>query len=238
MKSILVVVTLSTFAAHAATETKEFGLNDISKIEFKNTSGNLNITAVSKGKAIVTAEKKEFGDSCKLNIDKKGKTLVVEVQKESGFFKSDCRVNFTITVPKTAALALDSGEGKVSVTGTSGDLSFNVGSGSVDVNAEVKELEGKIGSGNIIINGATSGGNLKAGSGNIEVIYKSAPSKGELDIKSGSGNAEVTLPKKSKILTSFVAGSGRLTNELGDTPDSSFKVSMKAGSGNLHIKKQ
>lgn len=60
---------------------------------------------------------------------------------------------------------------------------------------------------------------------------------GELDIKTGSASAEIVLPKTAKVRTSFTAGSGELTNEIGDSPDSKFKISMMAGSGNLHIKR-
>jgi DUF4097 and DUF4098 domain-containing protein YvlB len=221
----------------ANAETKEFYLSEISKVEIKNGSGDVNITAASSGKATVTATKKQFGEHCKLTIDKKGKTLFVEVEK-TGVFKDDCEIDFDITAPKTVVLDLDSGSGDLKVNGTSGDLSFNVGSGSVDVDAEVKKLEGKSGSGDVSIRGLTTGGNLKTGSGKINLVYNVAPALGELDIKTGSGRAEIVLPKTAKVRTSFTAGSGELTNEFGDTPESKFRISMKAGSGDLQIKKQ
>jgi DUF4097 and DUF4098 domain-containing protein YvlB len=98
-------------------------------------------------------------------------------------------------------------------------------------------LEGKSGSGNISIKGLTAGGDLKTGSGEVSLVYKVPPAIGELSIKTGSGNVEILFPKSAKIRTSFSAGSGELINELGDSPNSKFKVSMTAGSGNLHIKK-
>jgi len=48
----------------------------------------------------------------------------------------------------------------------------------------------------------------------------------------------VLVPKATKLKSSFTAGSGALTNEVGDSRDGKFLVSMKTGSGNLHIRKQ
>jgi hypothetical protein len=44
------------------------------------------------------------------------------------------------------------------------------------------------------------------------------------------------FPKGTKVKTSYKAGSGEMSNELGDNPEAAFKVSMKAGSGDLKIK--
>ena len=93
------------------------------------------------------------------------------------------------------------------------------------------------GSGSIDVSGLTGDADLKTGSGDLNVTYKSTPQKGELDIKTGSGDATVFFPSAMKVLTDFKSGSGRIYNELGDFSKASFKVSMKAGSGNLKIKK-
>ena len=240
MKKAILTLTLSMIAMSATslanTETKEFDLAGISKVEVNNESGNITITATENTKASITSTKKQFGEHCKLTIDKKGTTLFAEVEK-TGVFKQSCEVDFNISVPKNTVLDLDSGAGDIKVTGTSGDLSFNVGSGKVNVEAEVKKLEGKTGSGNVSISGLTAGGSVKTGSGKIYLVYFVAPTLGELDIKTGSGGADITLPQSSKIRTSFTAGSGEMTNEIGDSPNSKFKITMMAGSGNLHIKK-
>lgn len=237
MKTLIVTIILLGLSSLASAESKEFDLAGISEVEVDNGSGDISITAVHSGKATVTATKRQFGEHCKLTIEKKGRTLFVGVEK-AGVFKDDCEVDFDITAPKTAMLDLDSGSGDIKVKGTSGDLNFNIGSGDLDVDADVKKLEGKTGSGDVSIKGLTAGGTLKTGSGEINLVYDVAPALGELDIKTGSGGAEIIFPKNATIRTSFMAGSGELINELGDTPNSKFKISMKAGSGSLHIKKQ
>lgn len=236
IKLTSIVISL-VFTGLAFAETREFNLSEISEIEVNNTSGNVNITAVDQGKATVSAEKKKFGEHCEMTIAKKGTTLLVQVKKAK-LFGRDCEVDFNITAPRTVNLDLDSGNGDMNIKGTVGNLDFNVGNGSVEVEAEVKKLDGKSGNGAIFIKGLTTGGSLRTGSGKIALIYDVAPASGDLDIKTGSGDAEIVLPKTAKIRTAFSAGRGNLTNELGDTSDSKFQISMKAGSGSLHIKKQ
>ncbi len=236
MKKIAFVVLSLLISQATFAETKEFDLKGITKVEINNTSGNVKVKGVESGKVTVVADKKKFGESCTLTMNKTGEVLLIDVKK-SGFFGADCHVDFDIQAPKSAALDVESGSGDLSVTGMQGDLVFVLGSGIVNVDAVVKKLNGKIGSGNITINGLTAGGQLTAGSGNIAISYNLPPQNGELDIKSGSGNTEIKMPRNSKLHASFFAGSGQLTNEVGDTPQSPFKISMKTGSGNLHIKK-
>lgn len=237
MKILTEVLILLGLASLANAESREFDLSEISEVEVSNGSGDISITAVNSGKATVMATKKQFGKHCELTIDKRGRTLFVGVEK-AGVLRDECEVDIHITTPRTAMLDLDSGSGDIKVKGTSGDLNFRIGSGDVDVDAEVKKLEGKTGSGDVSIKGLTAGGTLKTGSGEINLVYDVAPAPGELDIKTGSGDAEIVFPKNATILTSFLAGSGELINELGDTPNSKFKISMKTGSGDLHIKRQ
>lgn len=238
MKTFLFATVLAitwSASANAQTETKEFKLSDISRIEVNNSGGEINILVSDSDKVKVTAHKDKFDDNCQMVIEQKRRTLVVELKKKS-MFKSSCSVDFTIAAPRSVDLDLDSGRGDVTVKGTSGDLKFMLGSGSVNVDAEVKELDGKTGSGDISIKGLTAGGNLKTGSGDLKLIYSVAPKSGELDIITGSGDAEIILPKSAKIRTKYRAGFGDLINEVGDTVDSKFKINMKAGSGDLHIK--
>lgn len=75
------------------------------------------------------------------------------------------------------------------------------------------------------------------GSGTAKITYLTVPEIGKFDLKSGSGLVELTMPANAKIQTNFVSFGGKMTNEIGDTKDAKFKVSVKSGAGNLHIKK-
>ncbi len=240
MKALLILLTgliFSGLCLSAAAETWDFQASAISALEVRNGSGSVDVKGSNALETSVTAQKVKFGDQCKMTVETQGKKLFVEV-KQSGMFAEECEVNFQISVPKAISLDLKSASGAIKIEGTQGSLDFSVGSGSVHAKSEITKLDGKTGSGDIFLTGLKSGGVLQVGSGSIKIAFASVPLKGELDIRSGSGGAEITLPKDTKIKTSFRAGSGDLINEAGESPDAQFTILMKTGSGNLHIKKQ
>ena len=204
------------------------------QLNLRNGSGSINVSTSDSAKMTVRANKVHVGPSCVLAIEKTGSTLVVEAKnKNSG----RCEVHFNISLPREVSIDLKSGSGSVQVQGTKGPISYRTGSGNVDLDGEINRLEGRSGSGSINVKGLTGGADLQAGSGNISIVYPKKPENGELHLKMGSGNTIVFLPAHTKVKTSFKAGSGQLLNELGDTHDAKFTISVKTGSGNLAIKK-
>ena len=238
-KYTLVLISLACSSALAAPtpESKDFDSKGLSSVSVENTSGNIAISSMNGTKATVVATKNKFSDRCKMSVDRSGNKLVIKLEKTSSLFSAEeCNIDFQVNVPKTVDLDLAVGSGNLTVKGIQGILVFKVGSGDISAEGTFKKIDGKSGSGNIAIKGLTGGGELKTGSGEIDLTYAINSLKGELDLKTGSGNATIKFPKGTKVKTSFKAGSGELSNELGDSPESTFKVSMKAGSGDLKIK--
>lgn len=238
MRIILLVLGL-TFAAEAFSDNvkKEFTGIGLKELVVENGVGHISIAAAKDGVATVIAKKIDFPGNCKLSIERTGDKLSVGVKDTGWFNKSVCNVDFTITVPREIALDVKTGSGNIIIDGTHGALKFKLGSGDISANANVLSFDGKTGSGSINITGVVGNGSLKAGSGNITLTYKDQLKSGKLDVKIGSGDATLYMPTKMKISTNFKAESGSVYNELGDTGDASFNISMRAGSGNLNIKK-
>ncbi len=218
-------------------ETKSFLAKDIKSVELLNQMGNISVTSNSQKMAVVSAEKVNFESHCHLTFEQNGTHLKVEVKPESGLLKSTCHVNFKIETPKNVNLKLMTGKGALNIAGTSGDVSFVLGSGDIFIDADLKNIEGMTGSGNIHVKGLTASGDFKTGSGSIYLTYNKQPQNGKLDIRSGSGNAEVLLPKNTQLNTNFYAGSGKFLSEFTENPKSAFNISMKTGAGDLKLKK-
>lgn len=224
-------------SAFAASETKDFDSKGLTSVSVLDHSGKVTISKIDGSKAIVTTTKNKFSDKCKMTEEKSGNQLVLKVEKGPGFMDSDeCDVDFEIKVPKTVDLELMLGSGNIKITGIEGALSYKMGSGDLTAEGAFKKVDGKAGSGNVSMKGLNGPGEFRSGSGDLKLSYSSVPTTGEVNIRAGSGDATVSFPKGSKIKTDFKAGSGKLTNELGDNPSASFAVSMKAGSGNLNVK--
>jgi hypothetical protein len=233
----LVSLVFCSALAAAAPETKDFESKGLSGVSVENTSGKVVVSSVDGAKATVVATKNKFSDKCKMTIDRTGNKLVVKVEKTSSRFSTEeCDVDFKVNVPKAVDLDLAVGSGDLTVKGIQGDLAFKVGSGDVSADGTFKKIDGKSGSGKVAVKGLTGGGELKTGSGEIDLTYAVSSLKGELYLETGGGDATIMFPKGTKVKTSYKAGSGEMSNELGDNPEAAFKVSMKAGSGDLKIK--
>lgn len=232
-------ILLSFFAvfsvrAFAQTETQEFDAASVQSFEISNTSGDVKIRKTEGVKMRVIAHKKKFEKGCVLEMKKAGAKVVVEVEQP---FRSTCDVDFEVFVPESADLELKTGSGDIDVNGTRGNIVFRVGSGNVKVEAIAKKIDGRSGAGALEAKGELGNVHLLTGSGNARLVYTKAPAGGEIDIKSGSGDAEVVLPKETKILTDSMIGAGKFYNELGDDKDAQFRISFKAGAGSMKILK-
>lgn len=247
---------LSASLALAATESQVFDGKGLERLELRNTSGNSTIEVSTDGKAHVTATKVKFAKKCSLTMKREGKALVAKVKSSGVIGSGSCEVNFVFKIPEALALDLRTGSGDVDVHGTKGPIAFKTGSGDTELhNVHSAKVVGRVGSGAIKAKGSIGKVDLESGSGDIELsglrgdtkidtgsgdmklTYTTAPQKGRVQLKSGSGNATVYLPATAKILTEFKSGNGKIYNEIGDSQDAPFIVSVKSGSGDLNVKK-
>lgn len=238
-KSQFVLISLICSSAFAAPtpETKEFEAKGLNSVVVENTSGKVNIAAVDSAKATVVTTKNKFSDKCKITMDRTGTKLVIKVKSTNGLFSNNpCDIDFQVNIPKAVDLDLTVGSGSIAVNGIQGELEFKVGSGDILADGTFKKIDGITGSGKIVLKGLAGPGKLKSGSGQIDLTYGVSSLNGELDLKTGSGDVSILFPKGSRLKTSFKAGVGELSNELGESQAATFKVSMEAGSGNLKIK--
>lgn len=234
---ILVSLLMFSINSAAETETKEFDGKGLGELKVENLSGDTIVKGTEAEKAMVLINRGNFSEKCKLTSVRTGKTLIVKVERSSAFsFNEECEVEFEISVPKSVNLNIAVGSGKIRVNGVQGNLAFKIGSGDISADGDFKKINGTTGSGDVDVKGLSGGGEVQTGSGAVHLTYAVSPSKGELEIKTGSGNSTLLFPIGAKIQTTFAAGSGELNNELGDTDKAPFKISMKAGSGNLKIR--
>lgn len=258
MKNLLIFwLAVSTSIAFGAVETHTFKAKTLKKLKVMTTSGDLKVSASSDdSKAFVRARKIDFDESnCRLDVRGTDNELVVKVRKEGVKGSAHCEVELDIQVPREISMNLMSGSGDLTVKGIKGDLGFALGSGDARLSQmEVSKLSGRTGSGRVEVSGIlgvsdvktgsgsirmiglTKSATLKTGSGSLEVEYKSSPKQGILNLVTGSGDANITLPANSKVSTSFFSGNGKFYNELGENSEASFRVKMKSGNGDLRIK--
>lgn len=232
-----ILACLFSASIFAVEEVKVFDSKGLSEVVVENTSGKVTVMSTEDGKATVGALKNRFSDKCKMTMDKSGRQLVVKVEKNKGEFSAeDCDVDLQVKVPKKMDLKVIAGSGKLTINDVEGELEFKNGSGSLVAIGKFSKIDGKTGSGKVIVKGLTGGGEIKSGSGEVDLTFATSALKGEIDIKTGSGSANLSFPQGTKIKTKYKAGMGSYSNQLGETPNAPFEVSMKTGSGNLNIR--
>lgn len=234
MKLMIPLFALIASPALAQTETQEFELSSITSFELHNTSGDATVRKATGTKAKVTSHKKKFDKECKLEVTKAGSKIIVNVDQP---FRKTCEVDFEIELPEMASMDLRSSTGDFDVIGTKGDITYRVGAGDVEIKADAQKIDGRSGTGELEAKGILGDVNVMTGSGDTKLFYTKAPTTGEVAIKSGSGNAEITLPKDTKLISDSTIGAGKFYNEFGDDKDAGFRVNFKAGAGSLKILK-
>lgn len=237
MKFVLksaVSLTLLSGLAQAETVTKNFDSPQVKKLVVSNGSGKVTISTSQSGKSVAAADKIKVDETCVIVMEQEGTTLKVSTEAK-GLIKKECEVNFDIQVPQLVDLDIKTGSGKATVKDTKGKLSYRTGSGGLDFTGEATEVNGAAGSADVSIKGLVGNGELKSGSGDINVIYTQVPTGAKLDIKSGSGDATVSLPEASKPKVSQKSGSGKLTNAFTSVADAGITIDSKSGSGDLKI---
>lgn len=234
---LTVVTAFSTSAFAAKTETKEFDSKYVKSLVVENMAGVINITGVENPKMIVIADQEKFPADCRLEISQEGTEVTVKVDQKS-FLRKDCVVNFTINVPPAINMNIRQGSGNLTIINTKGAIDYKVGSGDVSIDSEIEKIDGKIGSGATTVKGLKGDAHFFAGSGAHKLTYMAAPKKGELEVKTGTGDADIYMPSDSKVSVDAKMGTGKTTNELGESTKGKFKIVFKAGSGNLNIHKK
>ncbi|WP_413585104.1 DUF4097 family beta strand repeat-containing protein [Bdellovibrio sp. HCB274] len=216
-----------------AADSRTFDANGITRVNVENHNGGVNINAIEGTQSTVTVTKNTMPEMCKVNAERSGTKLLVEVKRKG---KAECVVDLDIKVPKMVKLDLEMGTGKIVTKGTQGDLDFKMGAGSILAEGNFTKVDGKSGAGNIEVKGITGSSDVKAGSGNMMLTYTSLPDKGKAELKNGSGNSTLLLPKGSQIKAKIIAASGHTENEFGTNKDAGFAVDAKSGSGDLKVK--
>ncbi len=213
---IFTLGSLYFFASLSAMAAPNLEFEGIRHLDLRVASGDVKVKGVDGAQAKLTVVKKRYDERCRLVVEQRNDTLFVELAPK-GLFQARCEADFEFQLPKAVAMKFRNGSGDTEVRGMSGE--FEAESGSGDIHAE----------------GLRAPATVRTGSGDVRLKFETVPLEGAVEIRSGSGDAEVLFPQKSKIRTSFRAGSGTLKNTLGESHDARFSVNMKSGSGDLTV---
>ena len=217
-----------------------FKAGDASIIKVGTGSGAIKINAV-KGNSIKAEVIGEYdADKCEILTEIKNGTLYFSAKskKKRWFWLSlNCKAGFKVTAPAEKKLILSSGSGLMRISDFAKGGKFRSGSGTI----EFKNLSGPIdirkGSGMVKGDIYSEDFNSASGSGILDILWNEAPQKGNVSIKTGSGDTILSFPEETKMGIHYKSGSGDFNSEFGSDLKAGFKIDCKSGSGNLNIRK-
>ncbi|HMN67413.1 MAG TPA: DUF4097 family beta strand repeat-containing protein [Bdellovibrionales bacterium] len=215
-------------------EQREYDFAAGEKVIVENPSGAIQISVNERPRVTVQVTKnaKQFSERCQLNIEKSEfSEVIVQVIAPLG---ETCAADVTLIVPADVALRLIAGTGSINTSGTKGPLFFQLGTGSITASGVFTRVEGQSGTGKVEINGVTGGGSINAGNGPVDLKFLSYP-KGDLALKTGSGDATLVFPKGTKINASLTSGTGQVTNEIEQHSSADFGLNAMSGTGNVKV---
>jgi len=161
------------------------------------------------------------------------------------FWGPQVTMDFVISVPADARVALDSGSGDQRVKGIKGPVEADTGSGDIEVEEIETDVEADTGSGKITAVGVRGDIDADTGSGDVVV----ANIGGSANIDTGGGNVRATQVRgdvsadtgSGNVVLEEIAGridadtgSGQIevVSAIGD----GMKWVLDTGSGNVHLK--
>lgn len=200
----------------------------------------------------VKKNKKPWGDDCKVNFEislpKKmdmhinigsGNVNIVGVEGESEINMGSGDLNYQAAW--IDEVTVRSGSGDIDIQGIAGEVDILTGSGAIDLayaeHAVPASLVLRSGSGSIEAKGLKGDADIITGSGAIELAYsKQIQDKGEISIKSGSGDAKIHFPKNlSAVKVDHKAASGKVKSDVAQKDDAAWAIYMRSASGGLKI---
>jgi DUF4097 and DUF4098 domain-containing protein YvlB len=231
-----------------------------SQVTLRNVNGFVKLEAWDRNEVRIEADKevkagtdsaaRKFMDQVKIDVTPGSGSLHIETRApkrgaggiwDAMFGNSiNYHVNYTLHVPRQAAVDAESVNGGVSLAGTHGKVRLGTTNGTVDV----KDVTGDVnaGSTNGGISATRVAGAMKAETTNgaVDVELASFPAGSNLQFESTNGSVHVRLPRDARLSVDAETTNGHVKSDF-EVPGAtagkrSLKGNINGGGGQLKIR--
>lgn len=197
-----------------ATEEKTLAVSEPADLTVINDFGDISVQAEAEGKISITVEKTAWGSNdaeaqaalkdLKIVYDQTGNQIKISIQQPVevntlNIDRNGGSVKFTITVPQKTAVTLNSSNGDLALSGTTGAASLQTEFGSINLANVSGEILGKSSNGTITATKIDSDGKValssEFGSITVDTVQGS-----DITISSTNGILDLTAIKAGGIL--------------------------------------
>ena len=225
---------LSLFAfVVAACSSPTTGEKEISEtpsaVIITSGTGSVTVSAGDSG-ATVLAEISASGEEPEWTADMVGAELIID---DGCGDRTDCEVDFTITVDGTADVTIASVDGVVSVTDMNSSISISGAATDVFLNGITGPIDVALTEGDLI--GArlvATTASFETGEGDLDVTLTEVPDN--LSVVSGSGDVKAQVPGGGYDIDASTAD-GAVDISVDDVEGASSSILMRTESGDVTI---
>lgn len=259
MRALLLFVLAFSGLLLAEDSPLTFQTKGLKSVRLSTPSGNITLTHTAAEETTLTVTKIQWSENCSLQHSQTASNISasVEVSKSGTGDENTCQADLAIALPKVTQITATVGRGSIGIEGVKGSMTLKIGEGNIAVSqTEIPQLIADLGHGNLNIEGnvlrsnihvgqgdvkvvgALASGDVKIGNGTLDVNYTYRPAPGTLDIKTGRGNATLTMPRSTSLNANIFSGLGHIHSEIPNQITGNFRVNLRSGMGNLYIKAQ
>ncbi len=129
-----------------------------------------------------------------------------------------CSIDYRVDIPRGLAVHVETGSGSITLRDLAGRVTASTGSGDIDTRG-------------------LAGAEVSADTGSGEVRLRFAEAPRQVSVETGSGDAEVRVPDGTYRVTAET-GSGERSVEVAHDRAASRTIVVKAGSGDVAVRRQ
>ncbi len=191
-----------------------------------------NVTAIITAKAETAEKAEKLAEEVSIKLQPSGDKLSIKAEAPADKSKCSINVNFNITVPKQAALQLETNVGAININNITQPIKVETNVGAISC----KEITGDT--------------NIKTNVGEVIVFYsQTAPGACNANIKTDIGKIDFTAPPNLSAQVNLSANLGSIETSLpltvkgkinqktsGTIGKGEGKVTLKANIGSIKIK--
>ena len=238
------LITGTTVAAHAKitrTVEKTFSVQPGGRLTAETQGGNITIKTddVNEVRMVVTqvidAGNEEAAskvlEKLSLSLEQKGNDVsaIAAYEKRMGSGWGNwppVQVSYTITVPRTFNLQLNTSGGNIKVASVKGSVNARTSGGDLLFERIDGELDGKTSGGNVTLKEGTARANLSTSGGNIQIDRAGGPT----NVSTSGGN--IQIQSAAQLLSAQTSG-GNVSATLTEVPQQD--MTLRTSGGNVTV---
>ena len=153
-----------------------------------------------------------------------------------GFFDNYCSRHFTIHVPSSVDMTINTGQGDILISGVKGAMKLTTGQGDVDITSSPLSLRVTTGQGNINAGDLSSASVFAhTGQGNIVLNFTRPPAS--MTALTGQGDITVSLPRgPSSYRLDTRTDQGSVVKDIPENSESHRIIQASSEQGNIVIR--